>query len=119
MARKFLNGVDVAGQRVQNVGTAAVATDAVSLGQLESLIAGLSAGSGGGSHKFATTIGDGSTTSIPVTHGLNSIDVSVAIYLVATGESVEADVVRTSANVVTLTFGAAPASGAVRVVVQG
>jgi hypothetical protein len=67
--------------------------------------------------KFAETIG-GSVNSV-VTHGLNTLDVQVQAYLVATGEGVECDVVRNSVNQVTLGFAVAPDAASIRVVVQG
>ena len=67
--------------------------------------------------KHAATVGG--ATSIAVTHGLNSFDVVVQVYLTTTGETVECDVVRTNANQVTLGFSSAPAADSLRVVVQG
>lgn len=69
--------------------------------------------------KFAQTIGNGSLTSIAVTHSLGTLDVQVQVYEVATGDTVECDVTRTSTSQVTLGFATAPASNALRVVVQG
>jgi hypothetical protein len=61
----------------------------------------------------------GSTTSYTVTHNLGTTDVLVDVYDNATFETVEVDVVRTSASVVTITFAAAPSSNAYRAVVIG
>jgi hypothetical protein len=69
--------------------------------------------------KFAQSIGNGSLTAIPVTHGLGTLDVQVQVYDNATFETVECDTVRTSTTVVTLTFATAPATNAYRVLVQG
>lgn len=69
--------------------------------------------------KFATTIGNGSLTSISVAHGLNSLDVIVQVYEISTGETVECDVTRTSVSNVTLGFAIAPLSNSLRVLVQG
>lgn len=69
--------------------------------------------------KFAQTIGTGAATSIAVTHGLNTQDVMVEVYEVATGATVECDVTRTSTSQVTLAFTTAPATNSLRVVVQG
>lgn len=69
--------------------------------------------------KFAQTIGDGTATSIAVTHGLNTLDVQVQIYEVATGDTIECDVKRNSTSQVTLAFTTAPAASSLRVVVQG
>jgi hypothetical protein len=67
--------------------------------------------------KFSATIG-GAVNSV-VNHGLNNLDVTVQAYLVATGESVECDVVRNSTSQVTLGFSVAPVADSIRVVVIG
>ena len=67
--------------------------------------------------KFAATVG-GAVNSV-VNHGFNNLDVTVQCYFVATGESVECDVVRNSVNQVTLGFAVAPAAASIRVVVVG
>lgn len=69
--------------------------------------------------KFAGTVGDGSATSIAVTHGLGTLDVTVAVFEVSGGAEVECDVVHNSTSQVTLAFSTAPANGAIRVVVHG
>lgn len=69
--------------------------------------------------KFAQTIGNGALTSIAVTHGLNTLDVNVQVYEVATGETVECDVTRTSTSQVTVGFVVAPTTNSIRVIVQG
>lgn len=69
--------------------------------------------------KFASTIGDGSTTSIAVTHSLGTLDVQVQVFRNSDGATVDCDVVRNSTSQVTLGFTVAPASNALRVVVQG
>jgi len=63
-------------------------------------------------------VGDGSNTSYAITHNLNSRDVIVQVYDNATYDTVYTDVIRTSVNVVTVTFATAPASNAYRVVIQ-
>ena len=69
--------------------------------------------------KYATNIGDGSATSIAISHGLSTLDVQVQVYEVATGATVECDVTRSSTSQVTLGFSVAPTSNALRVLVQG
>lgn len=69
--------------------------------------------------KYAQDIGNGSATSIAVTHNLGTLDVTVQLYQKSNGETVECDVVRTSTTVVTLGFATAPANAAYRVLVQG
>ena len=70
--------------------------------------------------KYATTFGDGTSTSYAITHNLNTTDVEVSVFLATgTGDDVEVVVQRTSVNVVTIITSVAPASNAYRVVVVG
>jgi len=68
--------------------------------------------------KFKASIGDGTDVSIAVTHNLGTTDVIVQLFDVSSGDTVYADVVRTSTNVVTVDFGAAPATNDVRILIQ-
>ena len=74
--------------------------------------AGLSARS------YKGTIGDGSTTAITVDHGLATRDVVVQMYDASSYETVYAQVVRTSATRVTVTFNTAPASNDVIILIN-
>ncbi len=67
---------------------------------------------------FTASIGNGSATSYTVTHNLNSFDVIVQLYDLSTYDTVYADVVRTSANVVTISFTTAPTTNDIRVLIQ-
>ena len=69
--------------------------------------------------KFSGPIGNGILTQIPVTHKLGARDVTVQVYDSNTYDTVECDVVRTSADIVTLGFTVAPAAGAYTVVIVG
>jgi hypothetical protein len=69
--------------------------------------------------KFSQSIGDGSTTSFVLTHGLNSLDVVVQVYANSGGAQVEADVTHTSTTQVTIAFATAPTTNQYRVVVLG
>ena len=70
--------------------------------------------------KYATAIGDGSATSITVTHNLNTRDVTVAVYSSAsTYDEVMCDVQHATVNTVTLLFSVAPTAGQYRAVVHG
>lgn len=72
----------------------------------------------GRAKRFAQTIGDGSSTSIVVTHNLGTTDVEVQIRETGGNKTVvEAEVRETSSNSVTILFNSAPASNALRVVV--
>ena len=68
--------------------------------------------------KFKATIGDASATSIAVTHSLGTTDVIVQLFDVSSGDTVYADVVRTSTSVVTVDFGTAPALNDIRILIQ-
>lgn len=69
--------------------------------------------------KFSAAVGDGTSTSLAVTHNFGTRDVLVNVYDATGFDSVECDVVRTNTNTVTLTFAVAPASAAYRAVVTG
>lgn len=71
--------------------------------------------------KYSTNIGDGSSTSIAVVHGLGTGDVTVEVKVVSTGEIVHPDkVVGTGSPFnVTLTFPSAPSVGQYRCTVIG
>lgn len=71
--------------------------------------------------KYATTVGDGTSTSIVVTHSLGTQDVHVLIYDFSGAPYAEdeTDVQHTSSSQVTLVFATAPASSSLRVVVFG
>ena len=69
--------------------------------------------------KYSASVGNGSATSIAVTHSFGTRDVVVNVYDNASYDTIECDVVRTDTNTVTVTFSTAPASNAYRVVVIG
>jgi len=69
--------------------------------------------------KFAAAIGDGSTTTITVTHNLNTRDVGVILYDASTFEEYLANVVHATVNTVTVAFTTAPTTNSIRCVVIG
>lgn len=69
--------------------------------------------------RYAATIGDGTSTSIAVTHSLGTRDVSVTVYDASTNAVVYPDITMTSTTVATIVFATAPASNAYRVVIIG
>lgn len=69
--------------------------------------------------KYAVLIGNGSSTSITVTHNLGTRDVQTVIYDANTYEVVLADVENSTTNTVTVDFATAPSSNAYRAVVFG
>ena len=73
----------------------------------------------GGTTKYAVSIGDGSSTTITVTHNLGTLDVHVALFANSGGAEVEADIVHATTNTVTVTFAVAPSTNQFRCVVVG
>ncbi len=72
-----------------------------------------------GTRKFNANIGDGSATSILVTHNLNTRDVECEIYRNSGNfDSVLAEIQRTSVNTVTVLFDTAPAAAAFRIMIR-
>ena len=67
--------------------------------------------------KASATIGDGSATTITVTHNRNTEDVSVSVKEVSSNAGVLVDWVANGVNTVQLTFGTAPSSGQYRATV--
>ena len=105
------NGVSVAGGVISAVAQAG---------------GGVSVGAGGialdpslAARKYSASIGNGAATSIAVSHGLGTKDVSVTLRQNADDAAVWTDWVATDANTVTLAFAVAPATGAHRVTVIG
>lgn len=69
--------------------------------------------------KFTGTIGNGTLTSIPVTHGLATQTVTAQVFEVSSNEMVMCDVIQTSTTVTTFRFTTAPATNSLRVVIVG
>lgn len=74
---------------------------------------------GSPSNSFSATVGDGSSTSIAVTHNLGTLDVVVSVYRLDNGGEIDCDVTKTDGNTVTLGFVAAPALNALRCTIIG
>lgn len=69
--------------------------------------------------KFSAAIGDGTSTTLTVTHNLNTQDIGVSVYDTATRTGVLADWSANGINTVQFTFGLAPTTGQYRVTVVG
>ena len=67
---------------------------------------------------YAVTFGNGASTSFVITHSLGTLDVIVQLVEVSTGDTIYADVARTTINSVTLTFVIAPTTNQYRVVIK-
>ena len=103
------NGINVAGSVISAVQNTGVIVNGSGIGIDTSLV----------SRKYSANVGNGSLTSIAVTHGLGSKDVTVSLRQVSDDSGVITDWVATDTNTVTLTFAVAPASNALRVTVTG
>jgi hypothetical protein len=98
-----------------NKGIVELATAAEALAGTDSTRAVTPAGLAARSYKG--TIGDGSATSIAVSHGLGTRDVMVQMYDASSYETVYAQVVRTDASTVTVDFNTAPAANDIIILV--
>lgn len=70
-------------------------------------------------HKYSETIGDGTSTSIVVTHNLGTQDIIVSVRDATTHAGVIVDWAATSTTALTLIFVSAPAADSYRVTVIG
>lgn len=117
--------------RVSNTGTITIGTTAITFAQIG---AGTSYTQGTGisiagnviavdtavvARKFSATIGDGTSTSIQVTHNLGTQDVHTSIRDASTNAFVDCDITSTSTNITTFAFTTAPAANAYRVTIVG
>lgn len=94
------------------------ATVTSSIGALDTRIDALEAGGGSGG-SFKQNIGDNAASSFTVTHNLATLDVQVEVVLISSGQTVFPVVSRTSANAISVDFGATvPASNAYRVLIH-
>jgi cytoskeletal protein CcmA (bactofilin family) len=69
--------------------------------------------------KFTSQIGDGTTLAWPISHNLGTREVTVQVYDATSYDTVEADVVRTNDNTVTVSFASPPPAQAFKVVIVG
>lgn len=101
--------VSLSGNKITNLAAPVDSTDAATKGYIDAKV---------GNRFYSTLIGNNSATSFTVTHSLDSKQVIVQVYSDATGATVEADVVRTTANAVSVSFdGVTPANDEFRVLV--
>lgn len=69
--------------------------------------------------KFSATFGDGSSTSISLTHSLGTKDVTVSVRQVSDDAFVDCEIVSTSTTQTTFSFTVAPALNSLRAVIHG
>ncbi len=103
------NGIAVTGTVISAVGHTGIVVTGSGIAVDSSVVA----------RKFSANVGDGGATSIAVTHGLGTKDVTVSLREVASDAGVLTDWVATDTNTITLSFAIAPASNAYRVTVAG
>ena len=93
---------------------------AIKIGTGLSIVSGVLSTAGSSSVvKFTTSIGDGSSTDIIVTHNLGTRDLALTVLDNGTYEYVLPDVFFTSTNSITLGFGVAPSVNQYRVIIVG
>ena len=92
---QFGQQIDMNGFKITEVAAGVAATDAVNVSQLSALVDG-----------FAATIGDGVNSSYGVVHNFGTLDVIVEVVTASGGNTVLAEVARSDANTVDVTFGA-------------
>ena len=105
------NGVNIAGSVISAV---AASNGGVSVGT-----GGIALDASIAARKYSQNVGNGSATSIAVTHGLGTKDVTVSLRKNADDSGFVTDWTATDANTVTLAFAAAPASNEHRITVVG
>lgn len=105
------NGVGISG--------AAISAVAASGGGINVGAGGIALDASIAARKYSQNLGNGSATSIAVTHGLGTKDVAVSLRKNSDDTAFVTDWTTTDANTVTLTFAAAPASGEHRVTIVG
>lgn len=103
------NGINIAGSVISAIGTTGISVTGSGIGVDTSLV----------TRKFSANVGNGSSTSIAVTHSLGTKDITVAVRDNASDQGVLTDWTATDINTVTLVFAVAPAANAYRLTVHG
>lgn len=101
------------------VGSVELATQAEAQAKTDTTRALTAASVADFTRKYTATIGNGSSTSIAVTHGLGSQYVTAQIFDASSGAMVECDITLTSGTVTTFVFNVAPTTNQYRVVIVG
>lgn len=103
------NGINITGGAISAVANTGITVGSSGIGVDTSVVV----------RKYAANVGNGSSTSITLTHNLGTRDVTVSVQDSATYARVIVDWVATDVNNVTLTFAVAPASNAYRCTIHG
>lgn len=114
-----VNGGTVPTATTSTSGRVQLATNAEAIAATDTTKAVTPSGLATYTKKFSATIGDGSTTAIAVTHSLGTKDVIAQARQVSDDVVVECDITQTSTTVTTFSFAVAPATNAIRVVIEG
>lgn len=114
-----VNGGTVPGATTSTAGKVQLATQAEAQAKTDSAKALTAASVADFARKYTGTIGDGSSTSIAVTHGLGSQYVHAQAFDATTNALVNCDITLTSSTQTTFAFSTAPTSNSIRVVIVG
>lgn len=97
-------------QKITNLATPTAGTDAVTKSYADGLV---------GAAGYSVNVGNGTLTTITVTHNLNTRDILVNVWQAATPYGrVECDIVADTVNSIQLTFATAPTNGQYRVCIR-
>lgn len=114
-----INGGTVPSASTSVAGKVQLATQAEAQAKTDTAKALTAASVSDFARKYTGTIGDGSSTSLAVTHGLGSQYVTAQVFDASSGVQVECDVTLTSGTLTTFDFTVAPTSAQYRVVITG
>lgn len=114
-----INGGAVPTASTSTAGKVQLATQAEAQAKSDSTKALTPASVADFARKYTGLIGDGSATSINVTHGLGTQYVTAQVYDASTNAQVECDITLTSGTQTAFIFATAPASNSFRVVITG
>lgn len=74
---------------------------------------------GGGVNKYATTIGDGSTTTFAINHNLGTQDIIASGIAVASKQNIWLEYTIVDDNNISVVFDAAPAASSIKIIIIG
>ena len=80
---------------------------------------GDSSGGGGSVNKYATTIGDGSTTTFTINHNLGTQDIIASGIAVTSNQNIWLEYTIVDDNNISVVFDAAPAASSIKIIIIG